>query len=99
MSRHDFTALENEYQQVVDVMPDPFTSHEFILELARRHQRLYIDSLYTYRNTLNPADSPFQVVHGQLAERLRGFADYVDHVSSTDIFGKSNTCARWRKRP
>ena len=95
MSQHDFAALENVYQQVMDEMPDEFTSHNFILALARRHQRLYIDALYTYRTTL----SPFQVVHGQLAERLRQFADYVDHVASTDIFGTSERAARWRKRP
>ena len=92
MSQHDFAALENVYQQVMDELPDEFTSHKFILALARRHQRLYIDALYTYRTTLSPAGSPFQVVHGQLAERLRKFADYVDHVSSTDIFGTSERC-------
>ena len=94
MSQHDFAALENVYQQVMDEMPDEFTSHKFILALARRHQRLYIDALYTYRNS-----TPFQVVHGQLAERLHKFADYVDHVSSTDIFGTSERAAQWRKRP
>ena len=99
MSQHDFAALENVYQQVMDEMPDEFTSHDFILALAWRHQRLYIDALYTYRTTLSPDDSPFQVVHGQLAERLYKFADYVDRVSSTDIFGTPGRCARWRKRP
>ena len=99
MSQYDFTALENVYPQIIAAMPDPFTSHKFILALAQRHPRLYIDALSAYSAALALPHNPFQVVHGQLAERLRRFAEYVNHVQSTDIFGQSNTCALWRKRP
>ena len=94
LEAHDFTPLEDQYQQVIDDMQkDIFTSHEFIQELAWRNQRLYIEALSAYRDA-----NPFQVVHGILARKLHAFAEYVDHVPSTDLFGTPNLCARWRRR-
>ena len=94
VGRHDFTALKNEYQQVIDGLPDEFTSHAFILALARQHQRLYIDALCAY-----PKDSPFRAVHSRLSKMLYDFADYRGHVPSSDIFGTMGNCAKWKKRP
>ncbi len=92
---HDFTALEERYPQAIDeLQKDVFTSHEFIQMLAWMNQELYIEALYAYRD----ADHPFKTVHGILARRLHGFAEYIDHVDSRDLFGTPNTCARWRRR-
>ena len=99
VGQHDFTALKNEYQQVIDGLPDEFTSHEFIRALAQQQQRLYIDALYTYRTTLGPKDSPFRAVHSRLSQMLYDFADYSGHVPSADIFGTLGDCAKWKKRP
>ncbi len=100
MSQHDFTELEKAYPSVIDAMPNPFTSHQFILVLAQQNQRLYIDALSTYRHTLKSKDSPFQVVHKQLADRLHQFADSCGtEKKSKDIFGVTRGCEKWRKRP
>ena len=95
MSQHDFTALKNVYPHIIATMPDPFTSHQFILALAQRHQRLYIDALYAHRHT----DGPFRDVHGTLAQLLHGFATARGKVPSQNIFGKDGECEQWRKRP
>ena len=48
---HDFSALYDTYPDIIAHMPDLFTSHEFILQLARRRQRLYVEALYSYRDS------------------------------------------------
>ena len=40
--QHDFDELYAQYSAVIAQMPETFTSHEFILELARQHQAIYI---------------------------------------------------------
>jgi len=102
MSNAVLDALVDDYPKVIASMPATFTSHQFILELARRFQRPYVEALYEYRctkNRVNPA--PFQVLHGLLAKKLRAHDALVELVRddepSTDIFGQSNQCALWRK--
>ena len=84
-----------EYQAVIDTMPSEFTSHEFILALARKYQGLYISFLYDHRES----DYPFQVAHGQLAKRLNEWDELEPRgeVDSTDIFGNSDRCMQWKK--
>ena len=94
MSRYDFTPLKDVYPQIIDTMPDPFTTHQFILALAQRHQGLYIDALAAYRHI----DGPFRKVHGELAQMLREFAKACGRVKSRNIFGKDGECEQWRKR-
>lgn len=82
--------------EVIKQMPDKFSSHEFILAFAQKHQALYIDLLYSYREK-----DPFEIAHGRLAKHLNDFGDLIvsdGEVLSTDIFGRSNKCAAWRKR-
>ncbi|MHB8880887.1 MAG: hypothetical protein ACYC69_05155 [Thermodesulfovibrionales bacterium] len=96
MSRFDFTPLYNDYPAVIALMPNNFSSHEFILVLAQRNQGAYIEALYEYR----PDTDPFQVVHGVLSKHLYECNNLVRHaggVDSTDIFGNSNRCASWTK--
>ena len=95
MPKHDFSALFAEYEAIIAQMPETFDSHQFILRLAQQHQPLYIEALFSYRD--KPA--PFKIVHGILAKHLHAYPGLgqVGVVSSTDIFGQSNGCARWRR--
>lgn len=96
MTQENLDVLLSQYPAIIEQMQTVFTSHEFILRLAQQNQRAYIDLLHAYRDSV----APFQVVHGRLAHGLRGFpnlVEYIDDVSSTDIFGQTNYCARWRK--
>ncbi|MCY4389242.1 MAG: hypothetical protein OXC18_19275 [Desulfurellaceae bacterium] len=94
-SQYNFTALKNVYPSVLDEMAVAFTSHQFILVLAQRNQRLYIEALYAHRHT----DGPFRDVHGALAKLLHGFATPCGKGESRNIFGIDGKCEFWRKRP
>lgn len=87
---------EEEYQRAIDAMPEEFTSHDFIRALSWMYQRLYIEFLYDYKDT----DTPFQIVHGQLAQRLHEWdtLESLGQVESVDIFGNRNGCVKWKKR-
>ena len=96
MALHDFDPLYEKYDDTVELMNSTFTSHEFILTLAHRNQREYIDALYAYRDSKDP----FQIVHGVLAQRLLTCENRIRHlggVASQDIFGHSNGCGQWEK--
>ena len=101
MSRHDFTPLYDRYPAIIDEMPPVFTSHQFILRLAQRHQVEYIEALYQYRDSLHRgAAAPFMTVHARLAQRLSAHPELValmGDVPSMDIFGQSTACAQWRR--
>jgi hypothetical protein len=104
MSQHDFSALTAHYPDIIAVMPESFTSHQFILHLAQRHQGLYVEALYAYRaSTHRGTIAPFRVVHGRLAQHLRDFPHLVQYdgedPSSTDTFDHSQACSRWRRCP
>ena len=92
----EFAALLTNYPEVLETMPATFTSHQFILALAQRYQRQYIELLYTYR----ASDGPFRDTHKKLAKGLNRFPDRVEkgeRVSSTDIFGGSGDVREWHK--
>lgn len=99
---HDFDPLRQQYPSVIATLPDTFTSHEFILALARHCQALYIEALHTYRDHRGDHQGPFQVVHGRLARMLGEFPALVENtgytVSSQDIFGNAGDAVQWRKR-
>lgn len=93
--------LFKKYSVIIKQMPDEFTSHDFILRLARQYQKLYVEALYEYRNSPNSNNPmPFQIVHGQLSSNLHNCSE-VFHIgeekNSKDIFGNSNSCAKWKK--
>jgi hypothetical protein len=97
MPEHDFGALFEKYPEVLDQMPETFTSHEFIQRLAQRNQALYIKALYAYRNT----GAPFRAVHAILAKELHRYREHVQdlgNVDSEDIFGDTVECAEWQKK-
>jgi hypothetical protein len=84
--------LYEHYPVVIAAMRTPFTSHEFILALARTHQQAYIDALAPVRDT----SDPFRCVHAQLATRLNRHPELVEQlpdVDSPDIFGEVVRCA------
>jgi transcriptional regulator with XRE-family HTH domain len=85
------------YPDTIALMPNEFTSHEFILKLGHLRQHDYIGYLSTYLTS----NRPFQVAHGRLAQGLSDYSEWVtlinDKVSSTDIFGNPGFSALWRK--
>ena len=92
----EFTSLEAVYEQVIALMPNKFDSHEFILKLAQQHQRLYVQALVENVGS----ESPFQVVHSQIAMRLLKFPNLVTRVGehiSKDIFLQENSATLWQK--
>lgn len=96
MSATEFESLESVYEQIIDLMPDTFDSHEFILKLAQEHQRLYVQALIAYAES----ERSFQIVHGQIAMRLLDRPDLVTKIGeriSKDIFLQDNSAALWRK--
>ena len=101
MAKHDFSALFAQYAAVIAQMPGEFTSHEFILNLARSNQALYIDALAAYRDVCRRGfPTPFMIVHSILARRLSAYPELVkrlESVPSSDIFGRSSECAQWQK--
>lgn len=99
---HDFSALDKHYPAIIAQMPERFTSHQFILELARQHQKLYIEALYSYRDHKHRnVPAPFLMVHGILAQRLLNFPELVEQIRkdapSKNIFGEDSTCSNWQK--
>lgn len=102
MSQHDFTTLYSKYPALITSMPDTFTSHEFILRLARENQTEYVEALYTYRHSQHgPNTAPFKAVHTCLAQHLFEYPTLIVHtgsgVPSVDIFGQPNGCTTWKK--
>jgi hypothetical protein len=102
MSDSILSALYDRYPEIIAVMPDSFTSHEFILKLAQKYQKEYVEALYAVREPAEGrAAAPFQNVHRALAEKLNTFSELVDQtnpaVPSKDIFGHNNACAEWHK--
>ncbi len=102
MPDHDFSDLYARYPGVIASMPDEFTSHQFILELARLYQVPYIEALYAYRHHLRSnRPAPFMIVHGILAQHLADYLNLIVQVSqdatSTDIFGQESWCSLWRR--
>lgn len=80
-------------------MPDPFDSHQFLLEIAQQNQAEYITALHAYLETGNIA--PFQAVHKAIIQKLSSHIELVTKIRedkpSNDIFGHSNQCAEWKK--
>jgi hypothetical protein len=102
MGKFDFTRLYDQYPTVISQMEQNFTSHEFILELARQNQVAYIEALYAYRRNLREGrPAPFMIVHGILARHLRGYPRLIMEASSgvpsRDIFGGGASASLWRK--
>jgi hypothetical protein len=98
----DFTPLLARYPDTIARMEPIFTSHQFILKLAHANQRLYVEALYSYRDSMHRGvASPFRAVHGILSQRLHDFPDlviYLGKVRSSNIFGESDNSARWQRQ-
>jgi hypothetical protein len=93
-----FEELDQYIPDIIELMPNPFNSHEFILKMAHQHQGAYIRALAQYADTVQP----FATVHGLLVKRMsQKFSDYVRRQlpdeASQDIFGQSESAAVWEK--
>ena len=102
MPKDDFIALFDRYPAIIERMQKTFTSHQFIVQLARQEQKLYIEALYAYRNKRRRGKrTPFLMVHGILAQQLTKCPKLIRYAgkekNSTDIFGQPNSCAKWEK--
>ena len=101
MSNHDFTQLFARYPDLIAQMPETFTSHDFIKALSQQNQALYIEALYSYRDSLYKGiPAPFMVTHSILAKQLVNYPELVQYthdVPSVDLFGQAGDCAEWRK--
>ena len=101
MAEHDFGALYEQYPAIIEQMPETFDSHAFILRLAHEHQVLYVEALYSYRDSMHRGQpTPFRAVHHILSQHLSACPDQVrrvDHTTSADIFGQAEGCVLWKK--
>jgi len=76
---------------------DEFDTHEFILELAQRYQKEYIQSL-----ACQTGSNPFQALHSKIGKAVKS-SDLVDEIidgndhRSPNIFGSTSSCSKWRK--
>jgi len=103
MPRHDFRALYARYPSLIIQMTSSFTSHAFVMHLARTYQALYVEALESYSDTLHRGKpAPFMVVHGILSRRLAAYPHLIrrcGQVPSRDMFGRARRCALWEKQP
>jgi len=102
MPVHDFNPLYSRFPSMISQMPETFTSHKFILDLAHQHQDLYVEALFSYRHQdYEGRPAPFMNVHSMLARHLSEYPELIekirDDAPSTDVFGQANTCTEWRK--
>jgi hypothetical protein len=92
-----FEQLEKIFPRIVNlIQKNEFDSHDFILKLAQKYQKLYVQLLYVYKDN----NQPFQSVHKEIAKRLKKRDDLVKHVrdrASKNIFGLENKVAVWHK--
>ena len=82
-------ALEQVFPSTLATLRDEFDSHEFILKLANRNQRLYVQALATYADAVHP----FDALHSQIVRRLIGTGSVkkVREHNSPDIFRQVNS--------
>ncbi len=90
--------LVEEFPEAIRQMPGlEFTSHQFILHVARVHQRLYVEALHRYVDK----DEPFKTLHSLISRELtkpQYDLERLGDVESEDIFRRPGSCAAWKKR-
>jgi hypothetical protein len=95
------TELFDQYDTIIRMMPKKkdFSSHEFILKLAKHNQRAYIEALHLYKDRT----APFDILHGLLAKELKHHSSLVEHTKvkykSQDIFNQHKPCSWWARIP
>ena len=86
-------------EEIINALPDRFTSHQFIIEYASKHQHEYIQNL----NENLDSERPFASLHSKIGKQLKrlshetGKLKHIDDVSDAGIFGKSSQNALWEK--
>lgn len=101
MTDEVLTSLFEQFPAVIRQMDETFTTHEFILALAHRYQKLYIEALYRYRDyQRDGSQAAFWRVHNAIGQRLARLDDLVEYMGQTqseDIFRQRRKCGEWRK--
>lgn len=102
MPRPGISELFAQYPAVIAQMKPEFTSHKFILCLARQNQRDYAHALASYADVRRAGTpTPFMTVHSILARHLNTFVPQLivqdGPAIDPDIFGDPCSCAKWRK--
>lgn len=96
MENDPVAELVGHYPEIIATMDEIFGAHEFILALAHRYQRAYVEALAIWA----PSNKPFQILHGTLASKLHDFPELVEklgHRKGTDIFGQTQGATYWRR--
>ena len=96
VKQSDLDELFENYPQVIALMPNRFTSHQFILKLAQRNQKR------TSRRCMRIGKiQPFRKLHTRLAKQLNEHRDLVRKAGrdtkSPDIFTAHPGCMTWSK--
>ncbi|XAM00954.1 hypothetical protein OT109_06115 [Phycisphaeraceae bacterium D3-23] len=85
------------YPNIIDLMPDRFSSHEFIERLFQQHQADFIDALYKYRSL----DAPVRSLTAPLSKQLHNhprLVQYDGHEQSKNLFSDEGQCAVWVRK-
>ena len=102
MAQYDFSRLYEQYPAVISQMEQNFTSHAFILELAKAEP----GGLYrgAARLPANAAPGQAGAVHDRARDTgatSRSYPKLIKEVNpgvaSRDIFGQDNAASLWRK--
>ncbi len=94
--------LENAMSSALEAMKPEFDTHQFILELASKNQKQYIEALASI-----DSNKPFQTLHSAIGKKLKKIATEGEYpirevesgVSSPNIFGEPSSCSTWQKLP
>ncbi len=102
MAAYDFSVLEAKFPQIIEEMPNPFDSHEFLIALAHQNQVEYAKALYAFKDYANRGKpAPFQGVHKAIIQKLIHHTELATKIRSDkpsrDIFGHSQRCSEWQK--
>lgn len=80
---------------IIDLMPEEFDSHDFIQKMTRQYPSEYANELSIYKDR----DDPFLILHPAIARKLASNdrLKQMGKVNSPNIGGKSTSNESWLK--
>ncbi len=88
--------LLNVVPDTVNSSPRQFTTHQFIIALAKEYQHAYIEALYEHLDS----ERPFQTFHSRIGKHLRQaetLVRFVREEGDADIFGQISDNTLWER--